>query len=270
MKKKVLTCLVAVSMLTAVNICSGFKLGQPNKDEKKYCGGIEYIEQSETINYATKETTSYSMQGDVPKYYGQFAGSGCANVAGTVILGYYDRFYEELIPDYTAYVKIGSGIVYRTGGAQTEEVMRKLYTLMETDVGGAGTTYEGFQKGMRLYVNSCNLSYTINSLGALNFEKYKTEVELNRPVAIFLDNFSMKVAGTDSGTTEVINSDLCYSPHVVVGCGYKIDKYFNSNGQIIATRTYLKVASGLNRFGMGYLCLDGKSKIYTATSAIIQ
>lgn len=270
MKRKVITCLVAASLLATVNVCAGFKLGQRNSDETRYCGGATFIDHSETINYATKETTSYSMQGDVPSYYGQFSGSSCANVAGTIIIGYYDRFYEELIPDYKTYVKIGAGIVYRMGSFETADVMRELYTLMGTDASSAGTTYNGFQSGMKEYVKKRNYTYSINNLGALELEKYKTEVELKRPVAIFLDNFSMKVAGEDSGTSEVINSRRCYSAHVVVGCGYKIDTYYDSDGKVITTRTYLKVASGLNQFEIGYLCLDGKSKIDIATSAIIE
>ena len=270
MKKKVLTCLVAVSMLGAANIFSGFKFVTPNTDDTKYCGGYDYIEQSETINYASKETTTYSMKGDVPSYCSAFSESSCANVAGTIIIGYYDRFYEELVPNYKTYVQIGSGIIYRISSFETTEVMKKLYTLMGTDVGSAGTTYNGFQSGMSSYVSSCGYSYSINNLGGLDINKYKTEVELGRPVAIFLDYFSMKFAGEDNGTSEVINSDRCNCPHVVVGCGYKIDTYYNSDGQVIATRTYLKVASGLNRFEIGYLCLDGKSKIDIATSVIIQ
>lgn len=270
MKKKALVCLAAVSTLVAVNICAGFKLGQPKAEATKYCGGSDFIDQSETINYATKETTEYAIKSQVPDYFGSTNGSSCANLAGTIIIGYYDRFYEDLVPNYKSYVQIGSGIRYRTGGSETAAVTQQLYTLMDTDVGGAGTTYEGFQKGMKAYVESCNLNYSITDLGALNLNGYKSEVQLNRPVAIFLSNFSMKDTCEDNGTSEVINSCRCNAAHVVIGFGYRIDTYYNSDGQVITTRTYLKVASGLFTFRIGYLCLDGKSSIDKATSAIIQ
>lgn len=270
MKKKALVCLAAVSTLVAVNICAGFKLGQPKAEAAKYCGGSDFIDQSETINYATKETTSYAIKSEVPNYYGSYNGTSCANLAGAIIIGYYDRFCEELIPNYKAYVQIGSGIRYRTSSIETATLTQQLHTLMDSDVGGAGTTYQGFQNGMNSYVSNCGYSYSIIDLGALNLNSYKAEVELNRPVAIFLSNFSMKDTCEDSGTSEVINSCRCYSAHVVIGFGYKIDTYYNSNGQVITTRTYLKVASGLFEFKIGYLCLDGKSSIDKATSAIIQ
>lgn len=270
MKKKALVCLAAVSTLIAVNICAGFKLGQPKAEATKYCGGSDFIDQSETINYATKETTSYAIKSEVPDYFGTPSGTSCANLAGTIIIGYYDRFCEDLVPNFKTYVQIGTGIKYRLGGSETSAVTQQLYTLMDTDVGGAGTTYQGFQNGMNSYVNNCGYSYSITDLGALNINSYKSEVQLNRPVAIFLSNFSMEDEHVDSGTSDVIKSCRCNAAHVVIGFGYKIDTYYNSNGQVITTRTYLKVASGLFTFRIGYLCLDGKSSIDRATSAIIQ
>ncbi len=271
MKKKFLTFFTAIFAFVAINVCTGFKLATDDYcEDTKYCGSGTFTDESETINYAKREIDSYNMKGEVPNYYNQLDNSSCANVAGTVIIGYYDRFCEELIPNYKTYVQIGSAIKYRPGGFETRDVMQELHTLMGTDTQGEGTTYGGFQSGLKSYVNSRNYSYSISDLGNLDFNRYKAEIEAARPVAIFLDNFSFKVEGENSGTSEVINTRHCAVPHVVVGCGYKIDTYYNSNGEIIATRTYLKVASGLNQFGMAYLCLDGKSAIDIATSIIIQ
>lgn len=268
MKKKLLTCIVAVFVLVVANFCTGFKLVSP--DEIKYCGAGSFTDESETINYSRKETVSYSMKGDVPNYYKQTGNSGCAVIAGTILIGYYDRFCEELIPNYKTYVQIGSVIKYRTNGVETEAVMEELYTLMDTDAGSAGTTYEGFHNGMKSYVNNRGYSYSTEDLGSLDFNKYKSAVENDKPVALFLLNYSFAVAGQDSGSSEIINSRHSTVAHVVVGCGYKVDTYYNSVGQVIATRTYLKVASGFLEEGLTYLCLDGKSEIYKANSLIIQ
>ena len=268
MKKKILICLVAVFSLVAANFCMGFKLVSPA--ETRYCGSGEIIEQSETINYSRKETTSYTMKGEVPNYNKQTTESSCANVAGTILIAYYDRFCEELIPNYKTYVKIGTAIRYRIESLETQAVMEELYTLMGTDVGSAGTSYDGFHTGMESYVNSHGYSYSTEDLGSLDFNKYKSAVENNKPVAIFLLNYSYAVGGEDSGTSEVINSHHSTVAHVVVGCGYKVDTYYNANGQVITTRTYLKVASGWFQYGITYLCLDGKSEIYKANSIVIQ
>ena len=268
MKKKILNCFVAVFALTAVSFCSGFKLASQN--DTKYCGSSTFTEESETINYATKETTSYNMKGNVPDYHKPTGSSSCANVAGGILIGYYDRFCEELIPNYQSYIKFASTIKYSIGSVETQEVINTLYTLMETDVGGAGTTYNGFHKGMKSYVNSHGYGYSYDDLGNLDFNKYKTAVENDKPVAVFLENFSLAVTGQDSGASEVIKSHHCNAAHVVVGCGYKVVTYYNSNKQVIATRTYLKVASGMVEYGITYLCLDGKSNIDKTTSITIQ
>ena len=97
MKKKILICLVAVFSLVAANFCMGFKL--VSSDETKYCGGSDFIEQSETINYSRKETATYNMKGNVPSYE-RIKDTSCANVAGAILIGYYDRFCEELVPNY--------------------------------------------------------------------------------------------------------------------------------------------------------------------------
>ena len=267
MKKKILICSVAVFSLVASNLCMGFKL--VSSDETKYCGSEGFAEQSETINYSRKETTSYNIKGNVPDYI-QINNSSCANVAGTVLIGYYDRLCEELIPNYKTYAQIGASIMYRSASLEIKAVMEELYTLMDTDVGAAGTTYDGFHKGMKSYVSNHGYSYSTEDLGGLDFNKYKTAVENNKPVAVFLLNYSYAVSWKDGGTSEVINSHYSTAAHVVVGCGYKVDTYYNANGQVIATRTYLKVASGWFGYGITYLCLDGKSEIYKANSITIQ
>ncbi|MBD5631800.1 MAG: hypothetical protein HDP34_01030 [Clostridia bacterium] len=268
MKKKILSCLVAVFALVAANFCMGFEL--VSYDETKYCGSGSFTDESETIYYSTKETASYSMKGDVPEYYRLTDNSGCAVIAGTVLIGYYDRFCEELVPNYKTYVKIGTAIKYRGESFEIKAVMEELYTLMETDSSTGGTTYNGFHKGMKSYVNSHGYSYATEDLGNLDFNKYKSAVENNKPVALFLDNYSFAVTGEDNGSYEVIKSHHSTIAHVVVGCGYKVDTYYNANGQVISTRTYLKVATGLDQYRIGYLCLDGKSGIDRANSIIIQ
>ncbi|MDE7167731.1 MAG: hypothetical protein K2O28_02650 [Clostridia bacterium] len=267
MKKKILICLVAVFSLVAANFCMGFKL--VSSDETKYCGSGGFTEQSETIYYSRKETTTYSIKGDVPNY-DRLKDSSCANVAGTILIGYYDRLCEELVPNYKTYGQLGSAIKYRSASLEIQAVMEELHTLMGTDVGAAGTTYDGFHKGMKSYVNNHGYSYSTEDLGNLNFNKYKSAVENNKPVAVFLENYSYAVSWKDSGASEVINSHYSTAAHVVVGCGYKVDTYYNANGQVIATRTYLKVASGWFEYGITYLCLDGKSSLDRANAIIIQ
>ena len=268
MKKKILICLVAVFGAVASSFCTGFKF--VSSDEIRYCGSGDFIEESETIYYSKKETTSYNMKGDVPSYQRQSDNSGCAVVAGAEIIGYYDRFCEELIPNYKSYIQLGPIFSYRPVCMDTQAVMEELFALMGTDVATGGTTYDGFHKGMKSYVNNHGYSYSTEDLGGLDFNKYKTAVENNKPAALFLLDYSLAVTGEDNGSSEVVKSHHSPIAHVAVGCGYKVDTYYNANGQVITSRTYLKVASGLDFYNITYLCLDGKSTVYKANSIVIQ
>ncbi len=271
MKKKCLLTLVVLGVLTATNFCTtGALVASASSEDSKYCNtGGGFVEQSETIVYANKTTEEFTISGKVPNYAPHNFTTGCANVAGSIIISYYDRFCEELIPNYTTYMKLGSAIMYKSGGVETDAVTDTLYNLMGTDVGGGGTTFNGFQGGMKSYVNSHGYSYSTENVGTVDLGKYIAAVKSNKPVAIFLSNYSLKLAGEDSGTVEVIKSKHSEVAHVVVGCGYKVDYYYNSANALIATRTYLRVASGHVTTGITYLCLDGKSKVDEAVAVHI-
>lgn len=268
MKRKIIATLTISAALCSANFCTGFLVVKPHADTK-YCGGVSFVTQSETINYATKETTKYKFQNNVPNYSKQGEQTSCANIAGAIAIGYYDRYYEELIPNFVAYMQYGVLFMYKSGGFEVEALMGSLYKTMGTDVGGAGTTFEGFQNGMKTYVQGQGYTYQTEDLGSLNFEKYKAAVDSGKPVALFLDNFSLETQGSDNGSVATINSDYCNTPHVVIAYGYRIDTYYNSSNQAIAERTYLYVASGLISYGLNDLCLDGKSKIDKAVAISI-
>ena len=269
MKKKIIATSICSAALCCVNFCTGFSLVKPVAEEK-YCGYAEFEERSETINYARRETEEYGIVGTLPTYYpNTTSNSSCANVAGTVVIGYYDRLCEELIPNFQTYRKLGTGFVYKGGRAETNAVMDSLYTLMGTDVGGAGTTFNGFHAGMKSYVEGHGYSYQTEDIGSLNFESYKTAVKNNKPVALFLSNFSFRQTSNDDGSKEILNYDFCNASHVVVGYGYMIDTYYDNYNNVIATRTYLSVASGFVTYNLSYLCLDGKSSISYASAVTI-
>ena len=270
MKRKVIACLTAVAALACVNVCTGFTVVSANTAPATYCGSGSVTEQSETINYATKESVEYQIKSEIPDYHGNIGGTSCANMAGAVVIGYYDRMCEELIPNYQAYRKLGSAIIYKMQGAEVDSVIERLYTLMGTDTSGAGTTFNGFQNGMKAYVNGQGYSYSTEDVGNINIEKYKAAVESEKPVAVFLSSYSICLGSTDSGSSEIIKSERNSVGHVVIGYGYKIDTYYNSSNQVIATRTYLKVSSGLFTYSKCYLCLDGKSGVDRATAIKIE
>lgn len=85
-----------------------------------YNGAIMTSTESGTITYSSKEETQYAINGGLPTYYDTSSRSQtCANVAGAIALGYYDKTYDELIPNFTSARVIRDRILYYP---QTEAV----------------------------------------------------------------------------------------------------------------------------------------------------
>lgn len=225
-------------------------------------------------SYSTKsEGEEYSIPYGLPDLYSIGNGTGCANSAGASIIAYYDRFYENLIPNYTSYTRIGPIIRYKSNTDESNNVINQLYALMSTDTQGAGTSFEGFQAGMKKYAQqNGGYSYTttnVMSNGSLNFEAYKTSVKAGKPVALFLDGYAYltSVTTNSGGFQDTIVSSYSNGTHVVVGCGYKSTTYINSLQT--TTHYYLKIATGMPSYGIGYLNINGYGNIDKAISVTI-
>ena len=224
------------------------------------------------VMYSTKSTTQYSIQYDLPSIIGSVEGGSCAHTAGAVILTYYDRFYENIIPNFVPYIMFGSTLIYRDGSAEVNNMTLELVDLMLIGEPHEGTTFSEFQLGMETYVEQQGYTYTSTNLfsnGTFNFNNYKNAVESNKPCAIFLTNFAMLDGMGEIDGGETISSGYCPVSHVVAGCGYKIDTYYDEDNNLIDTRTYLKVASGTLGYGLGYLNINGLSTISKAISILV-
>lgn len=236
-----------------------------------YRGTWEFEPRYQYITYATRSKTSYSIQYDLPNYYGS-PGTVCASIAGGVVIGYYDRFKENLIPDYQVYTLFGSRIIYKAATQTILDLIDDLYVLMGGEVEHLGVTFSEYQYGMNTYIAGRGHTYSTNSVfsyGNFDFNKYKAAVESNKPVALFLDNFAIRDYIDTNGDTDTIKSDFSSTPHVVVGCGYEQYKYYNAAGVEIDNRIYLKVATSLPTYQISYININGLSTINEAISSEI-
>lgn len=238
-----------------------------------YCGSGGFVEQVQTVSYSNKTTESYTIPYDLPNYFGRInEETSCANNAGAIIIGYYDRFYENLIPNYKSYIQVGSVIRYRTGTTQVFDLVEELYVLMGTDVNHLGTTFAEFQSGMSQYVTNKGYTYSTTNIfsnGNFNIASYKSSVQNGKPVALFMTGYALLNGITEETNMDTISSGYSANTHVMVGCGYKIDKYYNSNGALQETRTYLRVASGSDIYGIGYLNINALGQMDRAISVTI-
>lgn len=238
------------------------------KSANRYCGSGGFISKEEVINYARKEVEETSINGGLPCYGASATTTNCANIAGAVVIGYYDRLYENLVPGYKTYIQIGSVIKYRDGGNYIINVINSLYDLMDTDKYSAGTTFNGFQKGMASYVSNQEYNYASDYINAESTQQLKNSFDNEKPVVLFLSAYSIAEEFHDTGTAETVTYKSSTVAHVVTACGYKFVKYYNNSNILIATRTYLKISNNTGN-NLSYLCLNGKSIIDESISVSI-
>ncbi len=273
MIKQISTLLLSVGIAACCCITGSFGAKTAKAAEQKYLvndyfGGGEQFPGEETISYAYKKTSAEGeIKSRVPDFHTMEGGGSCANVAGAIMIAYYDRFCENLVPDYTTYRLILGNISYKGISSQTLGVMSSLYSLMGTD--SDGTTFNGYQDGMRKYVQSHGYSYSYADVGNINWNTYVSSINNQRPIAIFLSKYTFLSVIKTNDNVDTILTNTTYVGHVVIAYGYEIEEYYNSNNELIAKRNYLKVASGFRDEGLAYLCLDGKSTIERAISTYI-
>lgn len=239
-----------------------------------YFGGTTATFTNTTINieYATKSTEQYSIQYDLPNLQGSAIGGCCAHTAGAIILTYYDRFCENIIPNYDPMFRMGVIVMYNTASPETIYLTEDLVDLMVIGEPHEGVTFNEFQLGMETYVEQQGYTYTTTNLfsgGSFNLNNYKNAVQSGKPVGLFLTNYTMSNGIREEDGYDVVGSGFCPISHVAAGCGYKIDTYYDANGNVITTRTYLKVASGLISYGIGYLSLNDTTTISKAISILV-
>ncbi len=234
-------------------------------------GGTDYTTQTYTITYDHKTEETYVIQYGLPTY-GPTEGTSCANAAGINVIGYYDRFYPNLVPNETTYIMLGTNFMYKGMSVSIGNICVQLSNLMGTT--SSGTTFSGFNAGMAIYVQQQGYSYSSSSVftnGNFDFNKYKTAVQNGKPVSLFLTSYAFYMGTTTANNVDTIESDICAYTHVAVGCGYKAVTYYDANNNVISTQMYLRVSTGLALYpGLCYLNASAYTTINNAIAITIQ
>ncbi len=118
---------------------------------------------TESISYAYKDEETNSINGALPQYYSTTGYTNtCANVAGAIVLGFYDKTYDNLIENFTSTRVYRDKIFYSAQTQAVQQTIIQLYEDMETNTHEGGTTIDGFKNGLKKYVNrkGRNISYS--------------------------------------------------------------------------------------------------------------
>lgn len=271
------TFLAKVATLGMALVCP-FTMGFAAKEteEQGYCANFRGAgvptEYSETITYDHKETTTVEFEYGIPYYHLISFGNICANMAGGVIIGYYDRFAEDLIPNFKSYSQLGSYIHYKGNSYEANDMIEKLYDYMGTNIGQDGTDFDGFNSGMAAYAATYGgYTYTQTNVWGSNLTAYKNAIAAEKPVAVFATGFSLLSSLTEGNGVDTLGiMEYDGDKHVMVGYGYRIDNYYDSSNKLIETRTYLIVYNGgMINSSIKYLQLDGRTNVDHAIAVTI-
>ena len=222
-----------------------------------------------TIQFASKDKSEYLMSVQPPRYCTSPFTSACACIAGANIIGFYDRYYENLIPDYEpGYLLMDILYLYYTQTSTTDDVIRQLYADMGTT--DKGTTESQFKSGMTKYCNRAGYSISYTSMmsgGNVNFiQMARYMEEYNQPVALFLSGYN--VADIDEyEDKDVYGYYYNEGNHVMVGFGYRYLTYTYSNSKT-ETFNLIYVASCDSRSSYGYYNIKYNNSTLNSALAI--
>lgn len=209
---------------------------------------------TETINFTSRELDSNTTVSNVPLYYQTSdLGNACGATAGAIIIGFYDRYYQELIPNYSSYLEVVNRYL-SNDNTYIPALMQELYTLMRINVDAPGVSMPDCMDGLNEYVSDKNrtFSYTnVKSSDGINLNSYIASIDANKPVILFNGSTDIYKISHGSNSDTLVKSTISNN-HVYVGYGYSIISYYNSNGNF-RTDTYLIVACGLSTLTTGYL-----------------
>ncbi len=110
-----------------------------------YDTGVERV--TLTVNYHDITTCHQSLSRRIPRYTSPGGiVNACAAVAGCNIIGFYDRYYEYLIPNHTAGILSYGYYLYNLADGYVFDAMRDLYYKMNGSE--AGITETNFKNGI--------------------------------------------------------------------------------------------------------------------------
>ena len=251
--------------------------------DSTYCGDGYVSTRIDHIDYKYKYDNYAQVPYGLPVYGSSYLDS-CANVAGGVVVGYYDVYKTNMIANYSPLHVVNNKTVFKPEDSTTRAIVDNFYFSMGTYLGN-GTTQAGFTTGLTGYVNS--RGYSVNYLSVMSgsnfsYSAYRNQIFANRIVVLFLGKYNIismyiQNTGYDKIFTEFFNIG-----HVMVGYGFREVNYFrdeevtvwspvwyNPFRTITVIETvnfrnddYLMVNTGL--YGLGFMRLNDNEKINNA------
>lgn len=229
----------------------------------RYCAiGDSLQSGSRVIAYTSKTKQMKHLANAIPAYDYEAQPHACAPTTGASIIAYYDRFCEDLIPNYTPGFGIGSFYRYYIGRQEVTNVIAQLYIDMHTNSVAVGTTVAQFKSGMISYCarNDCAITFTSSMTnGVFDYAKTKGFINESKPIVLFVQKMEISTIQTQTNqdTYTILSGSI---NHTLSAFGYEEVTYTMSDGTQ-QNEKFLYVATGIKRMPQAYLNLNGMLQI---------
>lgn len=212
---------------------------------------------NEYVNFTSREEEYIETVKGVPLYMPiSDLDNCCGAVAGSIIVGFYDKYYENLIPNYKTYLITGR---YRgIDGTYIPKTMRELYTLMRTNMDDVGVSQSDCVNGLKAYINNYGYNAQLTSIRSnkiVDETAFRNAVNQNKPTLLFCDKLEAYFVVSSDTSDKIVKTYITQNGHVAVGYGLYIVKYYNGD-QLFRTDKYIKIATGLYSTDPYYLKLE--------------
>ncbi len=207
---------------------------------------------TEEIHYVKKVEEKYLINDSFPNYYNtnNSLSNACANVAGANLIGYFDRYYENLIPNHSPGVQRPSGYIYQSMTINTmlkQGVIDALYDKMKTNTISSGTSQTQYKSGLASYIKekgyNIDIVKTMNGFN-LDLEKVNSQLRSGNPISLYLQGYNFSSV-KDSGSGVTIYKSNYEGNHILIVYGYEKILYYDGNNNLVSTKIYLYTAPGI-------------------------
>lgn len=264
---KKLTCLVA----TLIAVCGGavsLTVNTASADQAlegryydKPVASTRAAGDVETINFASVDSSYIQTPNRVPLYHNTTFENACGALGGAIIVGYYDKYFENLIPNYTSYYT-ATGRYRLQDSTYVPAMIQEMYTAMQTNVVAPGVSESECLDGLETYVEGKGYSISYTAVkpynGTFSHTAYQNAINNGQPVILFCDTVQL-VQAFEYDTYHQIGVAQESQDHIIVGFGYQVYRYYDANENNFRTDIYLAVATGWNPNNIGFVKINDDS-----------
>lgn len=186
--------------------------------------------------------------------------NACGPLTGMNIVTFYDRWYTNLVPNYTPGIINSKGnyqYIPDMAGNATQTCIKSLYSLMKTGELG-GTTSANFKSGLKKYVQDAGYDISSSSIYSnsltVNLSKLKTAISQNKIGIIMLRKFNYvsKILDLMEESRVQVTKINMDAGHMMMVYGFMTLDFYK-NGEIICTETFLNVTSSDSSAEVGFI-----------------